>query len=152
MTQILLYHAGLSDSKIVLADTITPSGKVNLEDKPDVNVDGPSKVHTQTFENLKIELMGVHYVHPATTTPTNVFTWDDLLTIYRTSYDDTNPVLLKVVYGAGDSEETLTTRDRDGNSLPYIKCILETFSYPLNVKETRDAYIPVGRMSFRETD
>lgn len=151
-SKIQLWGGGITGTRVVKANSITPSGNKQLAEKPNANVGGPVKVHTGSFENIDFNISGVHFVHPSLSTPTNVLTWSDVLTLYRHQYDDTNPVYLNVVYGYGTNQTTLTTIDSAGSTLTNIKCVLKNFSYPIDVTDSKEGYMPKGSLNFVETD
>lgn len=152
MTHIKVWHEDLADTKFIKAASITVSGKKNNEDKPSANVLGPIEVQTNSVENLKLSIQGVHFI-PAdlTSDSSTALTWEDILTIYRARYDGTNPVYLNVVYGSGISEATLSAVTSEGSSITDIPCVLDDFNFPISVVDSREGYLPVGTLKFTET-
>ena len=124
----------------VLGQTVTPSGKKNIDVSPSANIDGPVKAQTQSFENLTFQIQGIHY-----TTDANTITYENVLTLYRHKFNNTNPAYLEVTYG-----DTKTLKGSDGTTTK-IPVVLETFNFPISVTESKNGYMPVGSLTFKET-
>jgi len=136
--------APISGSKVrrVLAVQVTTSGRKTVKTEPLPSGDRKSEAQTQGYENLKYAVTGIHF-DPDTP---NHLTWGDILILYKHRFDGTNPAIMKVSYGISTARE-LT--DSDGNT--EIPVILESFSFPVNVSESRGGYMPVGTLTFTET-
>ena len=124
----------------LLGQTVTPSGKKNLDVSPSANIDGPVKVQTQSYENLNFNIQGIHLTEDSGT-----LTFDNILTLYRHRFDNTNPAYLEVTYG-----DTKTLKGSDGTTTK-IPVVLESFNMPLSASDSKNAYMPVGSLTFKET-
>ena len=123
---------------------VTLSGKKNLDDTPDVNVSTVTEVQTLTFENLKITLNNVKF--PVTTgalADATLFHYLDLYTMYKHSYNGSNPYILNIKIRGHDFLGL--------NGVKDIKVVLEDFSLPLDATDSRDGYMITGSMSLVET-
>ena len=125
---------------IVKGTSVTPGGKKNIDVSPSANIEGPVKVQTQSFENLNFQIQGVHYTGEAGT-----LTWANVLTLYRHKFDNSNPAYLEVTYG--DTKQ-LTGSDGVTTKIPVI---LESFNFPISTKDSKNGYMPVGSLTFKET-
>ena len=132
----------------VLCDQVVVGGTKKTNSKPNANIDGPVEVQTLAFENLKISLQGVHF--PTTTADladTTTLGYSDLLTMYKSKYTGSNSYLLVVTFGK-DVAYTLEGLD----STAGIPVVVENFSLPIDAKASKNAYMPTGSISLRETD
>jgi hypothetical protein len=128
----------------VLCTSVNVSGKKSLELSPSANVEGPVKIQTQSQENLIYAIKGVHF---PVNTPT-VFTWQNLLELYRHKFDNTNPAYLEVTYGTFGGATNLTGQNYVLTKIPVI---LDSFNFPIDVGDSRDGYMPVGSITLKET-
>lgn len=96
MAYIKIIDSDLTPSeKYIMANSVTVSGSKNTDETPDVNIqDNPVEVQTQSFENFKYTVSGVHY-----TNATGTLTWDDVITLYKKRYNGTNYSILNIAYG-----------------------------------------------------
>lgn len=120
---------------------ISVAGKKNITHKPNANVSGPVYIQTQSFDNLGIGIQGVHF-----TGTSGTLTYDQVMDLYTGAYDNTaaTTVTLNVRYGVSNY---LSGSDGATN----IKVVLESFNYPIDATQTRDGYLPIGSLTFRET-
>lgn len=125
----------------VLGQSVTPSGKKNIDVSPSANIDGPVKAQTQSYENLTFQITGIHF-----TADSGTITYENVLTLYRHRFDNTNPAYLEVTYG-----DTKTLKGSDGTTTK-IPVVLETFNFPISVTDSKNGYMPVGSLTFKETD
>ena len=146
MALVTITHPAITGVKRIYCDTVRPSGKKNLGHDPEANVKGPSEVHTQTYENIKFIIQGIKF-----TQDSDALTWGDVLKLYRAKYNGENPAILNVSYGYGSNERDLFTISPEDVELTDMPCILESFDYPINVRETREGYIPTGSITLMET-
>jgi hypothetical protein len=151
-TSLTLTHPSINSGVAVAVKctTCTVSGKKNNVRNPDANsVTSQVEVQTQSTENLKIVLSGVHFTGTA-----NTLTYAHLLTLYRLRYGGSGAVAseqaatLNVTYGKPGSTTTLTGFDGVTTS---IKVLLDDFSFPINMTETKDGYMPIGTITLIET-
>lgn len=142
MTSLLtLTHPEINggDPVRIMCTSITVQGNKKNSSKPLVNAMKQSEVHTQSIDNLGYNLSNVHYVSGA-----GFLTWADVKKLYLMKYDGTNAATLKVVYG-DDTVFTGLTDEED------IKVVLENFSFPINVNDSKHGYMPVGNLTFKGT-
>lgn len=135
----------------VKCTTVLVTGKKLTQKKPNSNGVGPVEVHTQGYENLQYLLRGVQLVEG-----TNKLSYDDIVALYKASYDGTNPVTLTVVRGSYNEDTGVTTEvtlpDMDGGT-SGIRCVLDAdLSIPFDAAQSRDAYRPTFDLRFVETD
>jgi len=71
----------------------------------------------------------------------------DLTELIKTKYDGTNPLYLTIKYGPIGAETVINSLSGETR----IPVVLESYNFPLNTTDTRDAYLPVGTLSFVET-
>ena len=147
MAVVTLTHPSINSGTAVtvLCDQINIGGKKNISNNSYVNGTSQAEIHTQSYENLAYQVQGIHFTGGA-----NTLTYPMLLTLYRAKYDATaaTTCTLNIVYGAGT---TSTVVGVDG-STTNIKVVMESFNFPLSVKESKNAYMPVGSINFVETN
>jgi hypothetical protein len=146
MNYVKLTHPSINSGTAVtvLCDQINIGGKKNISNNAYVGGTVQSEIHTQAFENLGIQMQGIHF-----TGQTNTLTYPMLLTLYRAKYDglaDTT-CTLNVVYGSG----TQTTLVGVDGSTTNIKVVMESFNFPISTKDSKGAYMPVGSINWVET-
>jgi len=124
----------------ILASQVTPSGKKNIDSSPSANIDGPVKVQTQSYENLTIGLQRILFTQESGT-----ITYENVLTLYRHRFDNTNPAYLEVSYG---TDKTLKGSDGTTTKIPVV---LESFNFPIDTSDSKNGYMPVGSLTFKET-
>ena len=141
MSSITLTHEDINSGNPVTVKgaRLTISGKKNNVSNPRANGDAMVEVQTQSYENFKYTLNGIHY-----TGASGILSWDDVITLYKVKYDGTNPITLNVTYGSstilnGLSEST------------DITVVLDSLSLPIDQTDTRDGYMPIGSLTFVET-
>jgi len=126
----------------VKCTNVVVGAKRNINATPNANIDGPVEVQTMAYENMKISLQGVHF-----NTAISTLDQTDLNTIITTKYDGTNPWYLTVKYGPIGSEQILQALSGE----TVIPVVLESYNMPISTTDSRDAYMPVGSLSFIET-
>jgi hypothetical protein len=127
----------------VLCSQVSVSAKKNNVNKPDANINGTTEVHTQSYENLKYAVNGIHF-----TNETNTFQYRDLLALLRHKYTGSNKVTMEVSYGKTPDAISLYAADGTTTAIPVI---LETFNFPIDVTQTISGYRPVLSMTLVET-
>ena len=139
------------NGKKVLCNSVQISGKKTIDTKPYANfpsVTEPVEVQTLPYENLKIVLQGVKF--PATTdnlSDTDLFRYTDLLDYYATKYDGTNgKYTLTVAYGK-DTNYTLPGL----GSTSGIPVVVESFSMPIDARDSIKGYLPSASVTLVET-
>lgn len=140
---ITLQHTGINSGTAVriLADKVTVAGKKNNTAKPDANGTDHTEVQTNTFENLKYNISGVHY----DTSVANSLQYTDVLILYKEKYNRGNAATLIVTYGNSTILPNLA------GETSGISVILDDFNFPIDVKDSRNGYMPIGTLSFIET-
>ncbi len=138
---VLLTHTAINAGSPVrvLSDAVTVSGKRNLNREPNANIFAPVEVQTQSYENFKYVVNGIRF-----TEETGTLTWEHVVSLYKDAYNGNNPIILNVTYGF---DKTLSGLSNSTD----INVVLETPTLPINVKITKDGYIPVGSLTFVET-
>ena len=139
MANATITHTSLSGTKRILCNMVTIAGKINLVSTPNANAGSLVEVQKQSYENLIYNVQGVKFTGAADT-----LTYNDLLTIYRATYDGTNPAILAVTYG---TNKLVNVNSQDTG----VSVILKNFSFPVSARDSKDAYMPVGNMVFVET-
>lgn len=143
MTSLQIKHTSINGGSYIniSSNNVTVGGKKNNIASPNANLNGSIvEVQTQSIENLTYNIPNVHFTGSST-----VLSYADVLTLYRATFDGTNPAYLKVVYGTATSLVGV-----DGTTVE-IPVILQSFSFPVNVKDSRDGYMPIGNLTFIET-
>ena len=137
----LLTHTAVNGGTPVriMCDSITPSGTKNNNKKPNANGQSMPEVQTQTYENLKYLLGGVHYTGVA-----NQLAYTDILALYTSKYNGSNAAVLNITYGDG-----LVLPGLSGST--DIDVILDIFSLPISAKDSKNGKLPVGSLTFSET-
>jgi hypothetical protein len=128
---------GGSPVKIRCTSLVVQSQK-NNEAKPRLDQMEATEVHTQSINNLAYNATSVHFIDEAGT-----LSYSDVLTLLKHKYDGSNPAILNVNYGGKD----LIGMDGTTN----IKVILQSYSFPINMTDSRDGYMPTGNLNFIET-
>jgi len=144
-TQIRLTHTAINngDSVRILCDKITVSGTKNIIAKPNATGTDLVEVQTQSFENPVYKIDGIHFMEWA-----NTLSYSDVLTLYKAQYNGNNPAILTVNYGTAETTMLVAACDTTSTD---ISVILKTFSYPLDIKSSKAAYMPIGNLTFQET-
>jgi len=140
MTIVTLTHADIGTDVKVLCNNVLVSGNKNNDSKPDIASDTLTEVQTQSFENPKYVLSNINI-----TGDSGSLTYTHILNLYKLRYIGTNPVVLKIQYGAGTTVPSLT------ESTSGINVVLDSFSVNFDTKETKNAYIPTATLTFKET-
>ena len=140
MATVTLTHEDINSGNpvTVLCNNIVIGGKKNVISTPDANGDGIVEAQTQSIENFTYVLSGINYTGAA-----NTLTWDNVITLYKSKYDGTNYITLNVTYGSTGLKGLEESTD--------IKVVVESLSLPISTVDTRNAYIPVGTITLRET-
>ena len=140
MSQFTITMPDGTTTKNIPCSSLQPSGKKNIESKPNANLDGPVEVQTNSYENLKFVLQGVHF-----TGEEGDLDYDDVLTLYKSKFTGTNAAKINVTYGTDKILKGL----EDSTDI-YV--VLESFNFPIDMRESKDGYMPVGSLIFVETD
>jgi hypothetical protein len=129
----------------VLCNQVNVSGKKNNDSTPYTNIAGPVEAQTGAFENLLISLQGVHF-----TGESGTLTWAGLISMYKQPYGGASatgvqgPITLNVRYGS-----TVNLTGLEGST--NIKVVVDSFSFPIDTKDSRDGYLPIGTVTLKET-
>jgi len=129
----------------VLCNVVQIGGNKNVDVKPYTNSGGPVEGQTLSYENLTYTLQGVHY-----TGESGTLTWPAMLSMYRHGYDgdDTGvngPIVLNVTYG-----NDVNLVGTDGVTTD-IRVLVKSFSLPIDAKDSRNGYLPIGNITLVET-
>lgn len=152
-SKVLVYYSGFPDkgsgsgddqkTRVVPCRSIKVGGQKNLSNKPNANIAGPAEVHTQTYENLTYSVSGI-YLIPNETNKTNQYIdWDDIMALYKTKYNGTNPAILNITYGGNDLVGLENSKD--------IKVVIDSPNMTFDTSDSKNAYMPSGTLNFIET-
>jgi len=120
---------------------VLTGNKRSINAKPNANVDGPVEVQGKAVENRKISIPNVYF-----DTEVTIVTAEEMEDLLQLEYDGTNAPILTVTYGKTGTE---TLKSMTGST--SIPVILESYSYPVDVSDSKGGYMPVGSMIFVET-
>ena len=126
----------------IYCSQVSAGNKRNLVAKPNANIDGPVEVQGKAVENRRINIQRVMY----DTTKTTI-TAEEMEALLGLEYDGTNAPILTVTYGLTGSK-TLKAMDGVSTSIPVM---LESYTYPIDVTDSNQGYMPVGSLIFIET-
>ena len=145
-TNVSLTHTAINsgDSVRVLCNKVTASGTKNNIATPNATGTDLVQVQTQSFENPVYKMDGIHYKNES-----GILTYADVLTLYKSQYNGSNAITLNVTYG-GDSPVSLVSASDTVST--DISVILKSFNLPIDVTNSKDSYMPVGTLTFQETD
>ena len=142
MTYLNLYLPEAPTTAIkILAGSVGVSGKKSIDISPSANIKGPVIAQTQSFENLTFNIQRVLF-----TESTDTITMEDVLTLYRHKFNNSDPAYIEAMYG---EDKMLYGSDGVTTKIPVV---LETFNFPIDMKTTKDGYIPSGSLVFKETN
>ena len=134
----------------VLGGRLTISGKKNVVATPNAYLNGTqAEVQTESVENLKYVVNGVYF-----TNESGVLTYPMLLELYRRRYGGSGvtgadqAIVLTATYGRPGSTSNLVSFD---GTTTDIDVILESFTFIIDMKDTKDGYIPSCTITFVET-
>lgn len=141
---VYITHEDLNSGDPIKIETknIKVNGSVNINISPDVSSTNiPVEAHTSTVENFKYTLVGTI---TDSTSPVRTLTWDDIITLYKKTYDGTNYAILNVQYGtdkvlSGLSEST------------DIKVWMQKPGLTLDASNSKDARLGGLNLEFVET-
>lgn len=143
----------------VYCDQVTFGGNKSIDTTPNANIGGPVEGQTLAYENLKINLQGVRLTNLTSGSYPNPLTWATLISMYKHSYSGPSGTGLngqiKLTVTAGTTSTSghysgSTTVTGLAGTAP-IPVLLKSFSFPFDVRDSKDGYLPVGSMSFEET-
>lgn len=149
---ITIYFTGFSErgdgtgdelkTRKIPAGSVSVSGSRGVKVQPNANIGGPVEGATLSYENFKFNISGI-YLKPNIESHHTFIDWDDILTLYKMSYNGTNAPILNIKYGGKSMVGTEGSLD--------IKVLLESPSFNFDPSSTRDAYLPSGTLEFVET-
>jgi hypothetical protein len=149
---ITLTHPSINGGAAVhiLCDRITVSGKKTVIANPNSNsTDELVEVQTQSVENLSYSVAGIHY-----TGASGTLTYGDVLILLRHKYGGAAATganaqaLLTVTYGQAGSTTNLIGFDGSTTSIPVV---LKDFNFPIDTRDSKEGYMPIGSLTFLET-
>jgi len=125
----------------LVSSRVTTGNKRSLNAKPNANVLGPVEVQGKAVENRRITVPGVHF-----DTGTTIVTAEEMEDLLQLDYDGTNAPILNVTYGKTGTE---TLKSMSGST--DIPVMLESYTYNIDVSDSKNGYMPLGSMIFIET-
>ena len=151
MTYLNLYLPEAPTTAIkILAGSVGISGKKSIDISPSANIEGPAIAQTQSFENLTFNIQRVLFTEEVFNSgdvdEISSITMEDVLTLYRHKFDNSNPAYIEAMYG---EDKMLYGSDGVTTKIPVV---LETFNFPVDMKTTKNGYIPSGSLVFKETN
>ena len=141
MARVTIQHADINSGVAVRVKCtgVSVGGKKNNNKTPNANGDDLVYVQTQSYENLTYSISGIHY-----TGESGILSWADVITLYKAKNTSTNYAVLTVTYGDSTQLTGLAgTTD--------IKVALDTLNFPISTIDSKEAYLPVGSLTFTET-
>lgn len=139
MANVTLTHTDINSGSAtrVLCSDVVISGKRNNDSTPDVNIsETPVEVQTLAIENLKYILNDIKITNEALT-----LTYGDMLSLYKSQ----SPAVLNITYGMTTVLPSMT------GSTSGINVLMIVPSTKLNVRDTKNAKIPISTLTFVET-
>lgn len=153
-TKLTIYYSGFTErgsgsgdelkTRKIPATVVSPSGTRNLDVKPNDNIGGPVEAETLAAENLRFPIKAVKLLETPVGASIANIGWEDVLTLYQMKYNGTNAPILNVTYG-----DSIQLVGLEGST--DIKVVLEDFNFDFDPTSYRDAYLPEGTLTFRET-
>ena len=145
---ITLQHPDINSGTAVriVGAKVLVSGKTNIQLKPNVlSTNYPTEIQTNTPENIIYNITGVHL-----TGESNTLSYSNVLTLYKLNYASldhaTYPqIVLTVEYG---DTALVSSGASASTSIPVM---LDSFTLPIDVKMSKDGYMPIVTMIFKET-
>jgi hypothetical protein len=131
--------SGASTRK-VYASALRVSHKKNNTVAPLENGTAAAYVQTNSYENPRYVLDNVMLQ-----SDTGYLTYTDVLTLLRTKYGVTNAPTITIAYGTAS-----TLVGVDGTTTA-IKVILDSADFSFDTRDSKDARLPVGTLTFIET-
>ena len=140
-SSIILTHTSINGGVpvAVKAEKVSASGNINLQMNPNSNAVDMVEVQTQSYENYKYTITGIHFTNEA-----NVLSWSDITTLYKERYSGSNPIVLNITYGDGTVLSGLS-----GST--DINCVIKTPNNSLDTRDSKDANMPIGSLVLIET-
>jgi hypothetical protein len=139
---VKISHSLLTPTEVrILCNNVTVDWKNNNDSKPNANGTVVSEINTQSFENPGYNVSGIRFMADTTT-----LQYSHLLKLSKIKYDGTNAPILKVHYG---NDIDLVASDNISTS---IKVIVENWTFPIDMLTSKNGYVPIVNLKFRETD
>lgn len=127
-----------SATRIVYPTSITIGGRKNVLRQPLENGTALARVQTQSYENPTYSLNGV----VVDLSNTNSIQYKDVLSLYTMKYDGTNAPVLRAKYNTNNS---ITDTDTTTTDVPII---LESYNFPIDMRDSKDGYRPTATLNF----
>lgn len=144
---VTITHSSLTpNTKVIQCQSITVGGQRTIDPQPWANADGPTEVHVNAFENQRIAVGQIFFDSSSQETRPELLTETDVLNLVKLFYDGTNAPVLNVKYGHDGEKSVLSLA-----MSPDIPVIVENYSIPIDVRDSKNAYIPTGNLSLVET-
>lgn len=141
MASVTITSSALSPStKTVVCSQVLVGMKRDVVTNPNANPTYLSYAQTQGVENPTYVLQGVMF-----TGGSGVLTYADLLTLLKLNYSGSNAPTLSVVYGTSTS---LVGYDGSTTAIPVV---VKDFTFPIDVRDSRNGYLPSLNINLVET-
>lgn len=144
---VTITHSSLTpNTKVIQCQHVTLGGKRKVDGEPWANAGGATEVHVMAFENQRFSVNQVFFDTESQTARPELLTEDDVQTLNKLFYDGTNAPTLSVSYGM-QAQKNLKAL----NGATNIPVILEGFSIPIDMRDSKNGYLPTGNLTFIET-
>lgn len=144
---VTITHSSLTPtSKIISCQAVNVGGKRNIDSQPWANINGPTEVMVNAFENQTIAIPMVFYDTRASALDSSLFTIEDVQTLIKSTYDGTDAPILTVKYSDNGTKQLQSLSG--SNTVPVV---LKSYTYPINIMDSKDGYMPTGSLTFVET-
>ena len=135
----------------LLCSSVTLGVKKNISNKPIENGTELAEIQTQSFNNPTYTINSLKI-----TNATGTFSTINLLELMALKYSGTNAPTLTITYGYTDpvrgySEQTLPHWTSSGIVTTAIPVILDTGNVNIDVKDSKEGYMPIGSLTFIQT-
>jgi hypothetical protein len=142
---VKIAHSLLTPTEVkIYCNSVTPDWRNNIDVKPNANGTSAVEVNTLSFENPKYQINGIHFI----LADTNSLQFSQLQTLSKIKYDGTNAPVLKVHYGNSPNDTDLVASD---GVTTNIKVIVENWTFPIDVTQSKNGYMPIINLTLRET-
>lgn len=144
MATVTILSSSLSpSSKTVRCKNVAVGFKRDIVAEPYANGGTMAKVQTQSQENIRYSLQGIHVAGSGESS--TILSYADVLTLSKLDFTGANAPKLIVVYGTASS---LVGYDGATTSIPVV---VESFNFVLDAGDSLNGYRPSLNMNLVET-